>query len=94
MSVKLYKNGDSMSVWTDAVDEDAFVDEFVDVLSALIDENKYENDWEFQLRFWLPQFNEICNTYKGYKTEVKRQMVLVAGQTRVNENDLVTIGGK
>lgn len=79
MTTKFYKNGDSMSIGTDAKDEDTFLDDCGRVLSALIDSGAHGGDWEFQFMYWLPQIVELCCKYRGYKSDVTEQCTLFAG---------------
>jgi len=85
MSTKLYKNGDSMGIWTDAKDEREFLDEVCQLLGDMIGEGLFIGDetlacdWEFQFSYWIPQIVEICCKYKGYKSEVLESRVLFYG---------------
>lgn len=79
MTVKLYKDGDRMAIWTDADNERLFVDEFHHILSDMIEAGEHDNDWEFQLAYWLPQYVDICCSYRGYKNGVTHKTVLIAG---------------
>ncbi len=81
MNLKLYKDGDQMAIQTDARDESEFTHAFVALLADMIENKKYEHDWEFQLGFWLPQYVEICCKYRGYKTSVEERRVLIAGSS-------------
>ena len=79
MSIQLHKDGDTMAIVTDALDEQDFTQEFSKLLSEMIDENSFEGDWEFQFDIWLPQFVDICCKYRGYKNNVEEKKVLIAG---------------
>lgn len=78
--IKLYKDGDNMGIGTDCPDERAFVDQISSSLSWLIDKGRFQGDWEFQLRFWIPQIVDICCKLRGYKSEVHETKWLRAGQ--------------
>lgn len=88
MTTKFYKNGDSMSIGTDAKDEDTFLDDCCRVLSALIDNGAHGGDWEFQFTYWLPQIVELCCKYRGYKSDVTEQRTLFAGSYVPPDADL------
>lgn len=83
MTVKLYKNGDNMGIWTDVVDEDAFIDELAAALSEIIQAKTYDSDWEFQLFHWLPSIVDICCAFRGYKNNVAVKTVMSAGTLTV-----------
>ena len=80
--IELYKNGDKMAILTNAKNEDDFIDEISFLLDEIIDKKAYENDWYFQLLYWLPQIVEICCYYRGYKTEIAEGKVLISGNVR------------
>ena len=63
--IKLYKSGDNMGIATDLVNEDDFVDEISELFEKLINEKSYENDWEFQFMYWLPQIASILMFFRG-----------------------------
>lgn len=77
--VELYKDGDDMVIVTDAQTEGGFLNEFAELLAAMIENGTFDSDWEFQLRFWLPSVVDICCKYRGYKTDVLEKRVLCAG---------------
>jgi hypothetical protein len=69
-----------MAIETDSPFENAFSQEFVSVLAALIEAGTYSGDWEFQLAIWLPQYCDIVCKYRGYKVDVKERRILLAGE--------------
>jgi hypothetical protein len=80
--IKLYKDGDHMSIVTEAKDEREFLENLAALLSRLIDSGRHEGDWEFQLMRWLPQTVDICCKMRGYKVEtVRERTVLIAGDS-------------
>lgn len=87
--VKLYKSGDEMAVVTDATDERDFHDQFSETLARLVQSGRYDGDWEFQFRFWLEQYVEICCKLRGYKANVSEKRLLTAGAMAPNENMLI-----
>ena len=91
--VKLYKDGDTMAILTDANDEREFSESFADALSLLIESGKYVGDWSFQLERWLPQYVEICCKYRGYKSNVKEKRLLTAGEFPYAEQFKVSEAG-
>lgn len=64
MTVKLYKDGDTMAIKSEAEDEQQFIREISQLLSEMIDEGVFEVDWAFQLGLWLPQIADICSRYR------------------------------
>lgn len=84
MATILYKDGDTMAVSTEADDEDQFHAEFCELLSDMINRNIFDGDWEFQLRFWLPQYVDICCKLRGYKSNVLEKRKIIAGQFTPN----------
>jgi hypothetical protein len=77
--IELWKDGDDMAILTDSIDEDAFIRDFSEIMSAMIDDGTFEGDWDFQLCHWLPSFVDICCKYRGYKNNVYEKRVLAAG---------------
>jgi hypothetical protein len=77
--IELYKDGDHLAILTNAANEDDFYEAFCELLSNLIDADKYSGDWEFQFRFWLPQATDIVCRLRGYKNDVHEERVMVAG---------------
>jgi len=45
----------------------------------MISEGAFAGDWEFQLRFWLPQMVDICLKLYGYKSDIAERRWLLAG---------------
>jgi hypothetical protein len=91
MSVQLYKDGNAMAIETDCDTEALFVRKFCHMLSEMIEAGSYDGDWEGQLHSWLPQFVEICNAYKGYKTSVRQKTVYIAGEASLG-NPVYSLG--
>jgi len=79
--IKLYKDGDRMGIKTDAPDEFTFMGEFATIFADMIEVGKYDGDWQFQLRFWLQYFVELCCKYRGYKADVEESRVLISGNS-------------
>lgn len=77
--IELFKDGDQMAIRTDCPTEIAFQMEFAELFSTVIEDGDHDGDWEFQLRYWLPQFVDICCKLRGYKADVETHTVLVAG---------------
>jgi len=77
--VRLFKDGDQMSVETNANTEDEFRDAFVAKLAGVIDGGQFNGDMEFQLGYWLKQYAEICCKLRGYKADVVERRVISAG---------------
>ena len=78
--IEFHKNGDGMAIVTTAPDEDTFVEHFCEALGKMIDDGKYDGDWEFQLRYWLRNFADLCAAYRGYKVDVQERRTLIAGR--------------
>lgn len=89
--VKLFKSGDSMGVQTTATTPEEFLGEFAETIAELIEADAYHGDWEFQLRFWLPQAFEINAKLKGYKADVQEERVLYAGAPFVDDSMAVSV---
>lgn len=78
--IQFYKDGDHMGIVTDCSDVDTFLDQLSSALSGMIDKGAYEGDWEFQLRFWLPNAFEICCRLRGLsEANVTAKMCLSSG---------------
>jgi len=93
--IELHKDGDHMAIVTNAADEHDFWESFCELVGNLITDDvltgygedgeagdgmHYGGDWEFQLRYWLPQATEIVCKLRGYKTtDVHEERVLVSG---------------
>jgi len=89
--IKLFKCGDNMGISTDAQDEWEFLSQFSELLSGLINEGKYKNDWQFHLNSWLPQMIEICCKYRGYKANVQESRILSIGGFLPTEVEVASI---
>jgi hypothetical protein len=88
--VKFYKDGgDGMSIQTNIMDEHEFVREAASVLSAMVEEEKYKNDWDFQLSIWLPQLVEIACKLRGYKSDVQVTQWISAGGHEPDDRHVV-----
>ena len=92
--IKLYKDGDSMGITTDAKDEGEFIEDFSKKIAFAIEEKIFEGDWEFQFVRWLPQFVDICCKYKGYKSTVKEKRVLFTGDIWPDDKYVVLVDRK
>jgi len=79
IGIRLYKSGDSMAIQTDCSNEQEFVEMFTELLGGMVQEQRYEGDWEFQLSYWLPQFVDLCCAYRGYKADVEKQTMMTVG---------------
>ena len=101
MTTKLYKDGDQMGIWTDAKDEDAFLEEIAKAFDSLIGagwccapiDGGLASDWEFQFQIWLPQVIELCCKYRGYKSEVIETRALYFGSI-IPSDFLIETDGK
>ena len=79
MSIQLFKDGNRMSIQSDHLSSDGFLAEFASLLATMIDNGEYEGDWEYQLGKWLPQVVDISCACKGYKTNVEKRTIMIAG---------------
>jgi len=84
MSIQLFKDGDNMAIRTDCLNEDEFNRQFSGLLDGLISDGWHVGDWEFQFNYWLPQYVDICCSYRGYKSEVDKRTVLLAGSRMIS----------
>jgi hypothetical protein len=89
--VKLYKDGDTMAIVTDAISEDEFLDQLGQAWHTLIENKYFEHDWYFQFSYWLPQVVDICCKYRGYKNNVLQRQLLCAGSVFPDEKILVDL---
>lgn len=94
MSIQLFKEGDQMAIQTDCKDEYEFVNEFSELLDELIAKDSYQGDWAFQLMKWLPQLVDVCCAYRGYKSDVDKRTVIIAGDRLVAEAPVHEINSK
>lgn len=85
MSVQLYKEGQALAIQTDCQTEEAFTEQFCELLTMAIDGNTHAGEWEFHLRQWLPQFVELCNAYRGYKAKVTTKTIYTSGDITPGE---------
>lgn len=53
----------------------------------------FGNDWDFQLRYWLPEMVDIVCKLRGYKNEVHESRLLVAGELTPGESYRVGANG-
>ena len=79
MTTRLFKDGDSFGIETDAPDESTFSSQFNAALDGLIREGKYADDWQFQLDGWLPLYANITAKYRGYKADVEQRILYRSG---------------
>ncbi len=93
MATRLYKDGDRMAIETDADTEGMFLEDFAVALEELIETGRHEHDWEFQFRFWLPEMVDICCAYRGYKNEVVKRTLYIAGEWGLPGQPEVEISG-
>ena len=92
-TVQFYKDGDTMGVRTTAPTSEEFLGECAEVLAGFIEGGSFEGDWDFQLRFWLPQIVEIACKLKGYKADVHEARVITAGTFDPPQSALVAAPG-
>lgn len=85
--VKLFKDGDSMAIVTDAANEDMFIEQVSEVLDALVEKNAFASDWAFQFRYWLKQVADICCKYRGYKNDVLEKRMLCSSSHNIFPGD-------
>lgn len=85
MTVRLYKNGDSMAIETDCKNEDDFISQFNELIDVMIENGDFLGneeaacDWKFQLDYWIPCLVDICCAYRGYKNNVVKRTVYLSG---------------
>jgi hypothetical protein len=94
LKTEFFKNGDNMAIRTNAKTEDEFISSAAAVLSDLIEERRYEHDWEFQFERWLVQVSDIVCKLRGYKSDVDEQRVITAGDVAPSEADRVAVFGE
>lgn len=79
MTTRIWKDGDTFSIFTDCDTEVRFLDELADIWSSLINAGVHAGDWEFQFSNLLPLIVDICVAYRGYKNDVSKKTVFVHG---------------
>ncbi len=94
LKTELFKSGDSMAIRTNATTEAEFIGSVSQVLSEMINGERYAGDWEFQFFRWLPQVVDICCKLRGYKSEVDEYRVITAGDVSPSEGDRVGVFGE
>jgi hypothetical protein len=87
--VKLYKDGNVTGVETNAADSPDFMRLLAQALGKLVEDGKYESDWEYQFSQWLPQAFNINAKLNGYKSDVQEIRVLRSGYSSFSSNDEV-----
>jgi hypothetical protein len=91
LKTEFFKSGDAMSIRTNAATEADFLASVAEGLTSLIEGGKFAGDWDFQLRYWLPQIVDITCKLRGYKADVDEQRVLIAGARMIHESDRVVV---
>ena len=86
--VKLWKNGDSMGIETNALDEDTFVEYLSYAFEHVIVKNQFDHDWAFQFNYWIRQSTDIICKLRGYKTTCNERRILSAGSPTYAPGDL------
>ena len=79
--ITLYKNGDSFGIRTACRDEDDFIDEFSYALEEIIEQRRFDDDWQFQLSGWIRKAVDVCEYYKGHDTKSKVSRIVTSGET-------------
>lgn len=87
--VKLFKDGKALSVQTDASDEAQFTRDFAHALQDFMTSPQFEGQHEFEA--YLKWFAEVCCKLRGYKSEVREQRLLTAGDVNPSSETLVTL---
>jgi len=87
--VRLFKDGDHMAIETNCTEEREFLEHFSIGIEALINEHRFDGDWEFQLRHWIPQGFEVLAKLRGYKSDVTETRVLLSGTIPASSASLV-----
>jgi hypothetical protein len=77
--VNLYKDGDNFGIESSCDNKDFFLDEIAEELSELIDSEKFKDDWQFQLRGWMPHIIDIYNCHD--RNSGKSNMTIGSGDT-------------
>jgi len=77
--VKFYKDGDNMSISTNASSEEQFLDEAIAQLAQKIEAGEHTGDWLFQLERWIPQLIEVTCKLRGYKADVFEERIITSG---------------
>ena len=86
--VKLWKSGDTMGIETNAIDEDAFLYHLSYAFDHMIQKRQFEDDWAFQMTYWLRQAVDIVCKLRGYKANCLERRILSAGHPTYQPGDL------
>lgn len=89
--IKLFKDGDRMAISTTLTDETLFIDQFSEIIAEMINMGDYDNDWDFQLKHWLPALVNICCKLRGYKADVQEERLITAGRLPNNEDSIASL---
>ena len=92
--LRFFKDGDQMGLRTNIQDEREFLEALSESVGSMITTKDFENDWAFQLRYWLPQAFEIVAKLRGYKSGVEVDQVLTSGSASWNDADALYDSGK
>lgn len=90
--VELYKDSDRFGIKTSCSDAPEFLTSTSELLAQMIESGKYDGDWEFVLRGWLPQLVEVACKLKGYRADVVEQKLIIAGTGEPSTESLVARG--
>lgn len=90
--IELYKDGDCMAMLTDAPDADAFIEEFAELLSTMIEAGDFDGDWQFQLERWFGQMSEILCSLKGHESPVIKNTIRISGGAIYCRDLIASIG--
>jgi len=79
VTTEFFKDGDNLAIRTNASTFEEFVGSIAKGLAAMIEERRFEHDWEFQLERWIENAIDIACKLRGYKADVVEERVITAG---------------
>ena len=82
--IEFHKDGNEMAIVTDEDAEASFFEAAARALASMIDDKKFDGDWEFQLAAWLPQLTDIAAKLRGYKSDVIEKRLIQSGNISAN----------
>jgi hypothetical protein len=89
--VKLFKDGKTKAIQTNAQDERDFLPDFAAALAQVVGKVKGdEAELFFEIHEWLPLCVEICCKLRGYKSTAREERLITAGHVMPDESSVVS----
>ena len=74
-----HKGGHEIGLRTDALTEEEFVPQIVDILQMQIESKSHDEFWSFYMSNFLKAYNEVVCSLRGYKANVVKRQIVEAG---------------